>query len=242
MKRRLTKLVVFLLLGAVVNVAVAWGCALLIDLHLYVGSPSFSGFSLEKIASGHYWVVAANERCGGAILRSFVESPEQHSMAEEVHWRWAEGAPRLRLPSWSRAAIPKFDSAVNRRQGQVVKGFGWPWLSLWVSFHEIRPSGTTGTTKVAVERWTGLAVSSGAKLLDPPKALPLIPIWPGFAINTIFYAAILWLLTLGPFTARRIIRRRRGHCIKCGYDLRGTYDGGCPECGWRREATSRMVS
>ncbi len=30
MKRRLTKLVVFLLLGAIVNVAVAWGCALVL--------------------------------------------------------------------------------------------------------------------------------------------------------------------------------------------------------------------
>ena len=28
LKRRLTKLVVFLLLGAIVNIAVAWGCAL----------------------------------------------------------------------------------------------------------------------------------------------------------------------------------------------------------------------
>ena len=70
--------------------------------------------------------------------------------------------------------------------------------------------------------------------------LPLHPIWPGFAINTIFYAVILWLLTLGPFTARRMIRRKRGRCIKCGYDLRGNFGGGggCPECGWRREEYS----
>ena len=66
--------------------------------------------------------------------------------------------------------------------------------------------------------------------------LPLRLLWPGFAINTIFYAAILWLLTLGPFNVRRFIRRKRGRCIKCGYDLRGhsrTNSGGevCPECG-----------
>ena len=66
--------------------------------------------------------------------------------------------------------------------------------------------------------------------------LPYIPIWPGFAVNTIFYAVILWMLTLGPITARRMIRRKRGHCIKCGYDLRGDFSSGCPECGWRREA------
>ena len=23
-------------------------------------------------------------------------------------------------------------------------------------------------------------------------------------------------------------------CLKCGYDLRGKLDAGCPECGWNR--------
>jgi len=58
----------------------------------------------------------------------------------------------------------------------------------------------------------------------------------GFAINTVFYGALLWMLWLSPFVVRRVIRRKRGHCIKCGYDLRGDFSTGCPECGWRREA------
>ena len=40
--------------------------------------------------------------------------------------------------------------------------------------------------------------------------LPLRPIWPGFAVNTIFYAAILWLVIPGPIALRRHIRRKRG--------------------------------
>ncbi len=68
------------------------------------------------------------------------------------------------------------------------------------------------------------------------RVIPLRPIWPGFAINTISYAALLWLLFFGSLTARRIIRRKRGHCIKCGYDLRGDFSAGCPECGWQRES------
>ena len=67
------------------------------------------------------------------------------------------------------------------------------------------------------------------------RALPYMPIWPGFALNTIFYAALLWLVTLAPFTTRRMIRRKRDLCFKCGYDLRGTSEIGCPECGWGRE-------
>jgi hypothetical protein len=59
--------------------------------------------------------------------------------------------------------------------------------------------------------------------------LPLRLIWPGFAVNTIFYAAILWLLIPGPFALRRLIRRRRGLCPKCGYPM-GESDA-CTECG-----------
>ena len=52
------------------------------------------------------------------------------------------------------------------------------------------------------------------------------------AINTLFYAAILWLLILGPFALRRLIRQRRGVCPACGYDLRHGEHKACPECGW----------
>ena len=65
-------------------------------------------------------------------------------------------------------------------------------------------------------------------------ALPLRPIWLGFAINTIFYAAILWLLTFGPFAVRRLVRHKRGRCIKSGYDLRHAKHEVCPECGVER--------
>ncbi len=68
--------------------------------------------------------------------------------------------------------------------------------------------------------------------------LPIQPTWPGFAINTLFYAAVVWSLIFGSFALRRLIRRKRGLCVACGYDLRGCQKPGCPECGWRREAAS----
>ena len=61
-------------------------------------------------------------------------------------------------------------------------------------------------------------------------AVPTSPIWPGFAINTIFYATILWL-PFAPFQLRRYVRVKRGLCINCGYDLRGAEHAVCPECG-----------
>ncbi len=69
--------------------------------------------------------------------------------------------------------------------------------------------------------------------LGLPQHLPLKPIPAGFAINTLFYAVILWLLFAAPFALRRRRRITRGLCSKCGYDLRGSPTQGnvCPECG-----------
>ena len=68
--------------------------------------------------------------------------------------------------------------------------------------------------------------------------IPLLPLWPGFALNTIFFAAVLWLVfCAAPGFARRRLRSRRGQCLHCGYDLRGqpSPQSGestkCPECG-----------
>ncbi len=55
------------------------------------------------------------------------------------------------------------------------------------------------------------------------------PLWRGFAINTVFYAALLWLMFAAPFALRRSIRRRRGLCPACAYPV-GASDV-CTECG-----------
>ena len=68
------------------------------------------------------------------------------------------------------------------------------------------------------------------------NVVPLAIIWPGFAVNTLFYALILWLYMAVPSVLRRLIRIKRGRCPKCGYDVRHALSGGCPECGWNRQA------
>ncbi len=90
--------------------------------------------------------------------------------------------------------------------------YGWPLVVL--------------TNGYPIEPWMVITPSA----YDDELQL-LTPIWSGFAINTVFYAAILWMLWLSPFVVRRFIRRRRGRCIKCGYDLRGAEHEACPECG-----------
>jgi hypothetical protein len=62
-----------------------------------------------------------------------------------------------------------------------------------------------------------------------PRLLSLRPIWPGFAINTFFYAGILWLLLTAPFALRRRRRIKRGLCPACAYPIGAS--SVCTECG-----------
>jgi len=76
------------------------------------------------------------------------------------------------------------------------------------------------------DRWT---LHFGDPRLGRSYTLPLRPLWPGFAINTLFYAGVLWVLFCGPFALRRMIRRRRGRCPACAYPI--GQSPVCTECG-----------
>ncbi len=43
--------------------------------------------------------------------------------------------------------------------------------------------------------------------LNADSMTPIRPIWPGFAINTAFYAGVLWLVICGVLALLRTIRR-----------------------------------
>lgn len=62
--------------------------------------------------------------------------------------------------------------------------------------------------------------------------IPFIPYWPGLVVNSAAFGAA-WMIVLAVLPAsRRWVRRARGRCETCGYDLRGNPSGGvCPECG-----------
>ncbi len=211
MRRWLTRLAVLLLLGAIVNVAVAWAALLIFPPQ----------------------VDEENEvRLDVTIVAEIVSSrfPAHQIRSSEEYY-----ATLVRRFAWEQVDITCSvdDPATNAYEFIDVLELiaGWPargfkGRSLW----DVSESSYQWALPLPapVRERTG-------RLLD---FLPLLPIWPGFAINTVLYSAILWLLAFGPFAARRFMRDKRGLCIKCGYDLRGSSGGGggCPECGWRREA------
>ena len=61
-------------------------------------------------------------------------------------------------------------------------------------------------------------------------------------VNQLVEASIFFCIlgaTLAPFLlARASSKRGTLECPACGYDLRGDFSAGCPECGWRREDVS----
>jgi len=65
-----------------------------------------------------------------------------------------------------------------------------------------------------------------------PRALPLRPVWPGFAANVLIWGACAYLMSWGAQTLRRRLRARKGGCRTCGYPRTGLPKGSrCPECG-----------
>ena len=69
--------------------------------------------------------------------------------------------------------------------------------------------------------------------LNPPpmRLVPLRPVWGGLALNTTFYAVLAIMLNLARRRVVGFVRRLRGRCRHCGYDLCGTDHAACPECG-----------
>ena len=102
---------------------------------------------------------------------------------------------------------------------------GWPTRSLkyWI----IARPGTDS-------HWADRGIETSLQMTNPyftpfSRRLPLVPMWPGFAINTIFYAAILWVLFAVPLGLRRRRRIRRGLCPACAYPV--GISPVCTECG-----------
>ncbi len=206
MRRWLITILIFLLAGAVMNVAVAWGCAL--------------------------WPRVGNEELIEPVPPSVLAWFQSNSPVDvelpgssEVRQRRGLGLKLRRMSDWIRAS------------GQIVYVVSWR-ATAGLPFRCL-----DGAMWDVYDGDTDTQLRSKTFALEVPEevgpfrvwtihyggVIPLRPIWPAFAFNTVFYATILWLLITVPLVFRRSVRRRRGLCVACGYPLGDS--SVCTECG-----------
>jgi hypothetical protein len=127
----------------------------------------------------------------------------------------------------------------------------------WSPGQAIGPPNTPATGGDQVTAWASATTDAQEEWLLLEYAEPIIhravriyetcstgavallrPVWPGFLVNSVFFAVVLAALYRALTVPRRFVREvgrlRRGRCVACGYDLGFDFAAGCPECGWRR--------
>ena len=198
MRRRLVTLAIFLLLGAVVNVAMAAGIA-----QFSLPSSSLAYAELLMVLGLRVNLVSSDS---DIVYESFVDNGIGVTHRGTV---LDNGSTRI-----------AGDESID-----LQYSVGWPLRSLQAQSHFRNGQWIRDSWLLPLVPRTNLFG------FESQPELPLRPIWSGFAVNTVFYAALLWLPIRGPFVLRRHIRRKRGLCVSCGYDLRHADHEACPECG-----------
>ena len=203
MKRRLVLLLLLLMGGAIVNVAVAWGCT--------IGFPSRAREIEESEAESTLAQWSSIDRSGYEFTN--VQG------SRTVAFGWQMTVVNLMLIDTD----VELGSARNDSVMLFAQTAGWPTMCLTCAFASRQDVGGGGLGIPKPLNWYP----------NDLRLLPTRPIWPRFAINTVFYAVVVWLLFAAPFALRRRRRIKRGLCPKCAYDLRGTPSDAtaCPECG-----------
>jgi len=217
-RRAILKLLLLLAAGTTVNVAVAWG--------------------LEAV---HGWDMPFPRTTAVQSRRS---TPDDNSFLNRLGWQPSPDSPEFGYETilhsrtrgavderhWVELKVPKSGALVGGGMQspcpiarQIVAG--WPMRSLegeaWNS--------ATAVRNPMLPQWVWHDAIRVIIHGRQPSFLPTRPLWPGFAINTLFYAGVLWVLFCGPFALRRMIRRRRGLCAACAYPI-GSSEV-CTECG-----------
>lgn len=142
--------------------------------------------------------------------------------------------PEQVLRGWSLTdAWPQFLSFRRQVRSQIVvfqaiEMRGWPARAVWCDYDTWAPAPTTRGALVI----PGVHLAPHPLNAVYPRTLPYWPIWSGLAINVLFWSIVAATPIHGLRVVRRRVRRLRGRCLACGYELVGISAAArCPECG-----------
>lgn len=225
MKRTLITIFVFLLLGAIVNVAVAWGLAAWAPQTVFEGDkvleslppwPTYlseNGWPSPKTGSAH---ASVGSEFGTTVITFWNYRSDNGLIYETRRF----GLP-FRSLQWARSGF-LFRPRDERMAQEIWMADGWRW-----GINISDPLGSLdGRDMNTVHGWP---TPMGSLETYKRRSLPLMPVWSGFILNTAFYAALLWMMVKVPGMERRAIRRSRGLCPKCAYPIGESPV--CTECG-----------
>ncbi len=236
MRRRLLIVAIFLLAAAAVNVAVAWGI---------LWKKDWATITQKEWSMGEWpW-----PRDAPVHWPEIAESVDRSKGFGVLMVTYRAGRPDEET---RRAALVESGITTDLETFSIgIFRAGWPMPALeWEDrqdtlWHFHTPDAATPTPRGPGRLQGHTARTEG----HPPKAdwwvygmpvelsqrsgwgnhLPVQPVWPGFAINTLLYATLLWLVIPGPFALRRFLRVRRRLCPTCAYPMGES--SVCTECG-----------
>jgi hypothetical protein len=112
---------------------------------------------------------------------------------------------------------------------------GWPIRAMSLTDRYVQQvvglpgAGMRGAETESHDYGLRLPLMQGTHSLGNRGTVPLRPLWPGFLVDTAFWGGAAFIVWSVPGFVRRRARRRRGRCVRCGYELKGL--AVCPECG-----------
>lgn len=204
MRRAALDIPLFLLLGTILNIVIAWGCERyfsirVVDTNL-IARERRTLFAREESPAGnpeHRWVMDAYTTIGSEILR--YAATDLQTEVRRSGWPLRSLACTVEYRSDSLSHWTK-----SIRSGIPISGFNF--LSRDV------PGMGTATGMQGIER-----------------VLPLQPLWIGFLLDSLFWAMALWLLWMTPRWLRSGLWGFRRKCMQCGYPV--GVSPVCTECG-----------
>ena len=236
-RRIIITTLICLLLGALINIVIAWACKIII-------TPQTDGWEshvgIARLDDHHVWQVFASHKPGRFSIDSVVCDTTVYEISPDDRDDGYEDPASL-LQSWNRVPNQNDLTAATGQAAWEESAAGWPLLSMWSRLtiedpghNFVLPNNPRVLTRDELEH--GWLLNGSA--LSAQIILPTGVIWPAFVLNTLFYASIFGALAWTLSALRRHLRRARGRCPACGYNLRGNLTTGCPECAWNRTTTT----
>jgi len=210
--RGIPRLLIYLIVGIVTTYAVA-----LIGTAAYPQSRSIYQRSTSGTSDSR-WVTPFS------TVTSMIELASDHTIPESdapAYFRKRAASQQFEGKSRLGASMgPTPDWEASWR----IHESGWPCRSSW-------GWSRTDLTNESFDEEQGGLLRFPKVPHELIRDLPCAPLYRGLILNTFFYAVVWWALLALPRLICRTLRARRGLCTRCAYDLRGTPNSPCPECG-----------